>query len=288
MTAAIAGFVTRADAGLPAPRSVSKNITPSQGGVALHYGGPPGHDGDHAGCVAQWRAWHRFHTVTRGWVDIAYSGGVCQHGYAFAGRGVGVRTAANGTNAGNDDFYAICWLGGEGQVPTQAALDAFEWWVAQLRAQGAGNRVVGHRDLKSTGCPGEHILAHARRLDRAPIGSVAPVPARPVPKPATSPVRAPAWPLSRCARHGIGEYFGPRSGPDHSVSGYFSHRADLQRWQQRMIDRGWGRLLGRADGLYGDNTARVAELFQREKGLAVDRLIGPSTWAAAWTATVTP
>ena len=42
-----------------------------------------------------------------------------------------------------------------------------------------------------------------------------------------------------------------------------------------------------ADGLYGPETARVARGFQSEKGLAVDGLIGPDTWDAAWTSPVT-
>jgi peptidoglycan hydrolase-like protein with peptidoglycan-binding domain len=89
---------------------------------------------------------------------------------------------------------------------------------------------------------------------------------------------APAFPLP------AGSYFGPRSGPAQSVSGYFSHRESLRAWQQRMKDRGWKI---DPDGLYGDQTGDVAEAFQREKGLDADRKIGPQTWAAAWTAPVT-
>lgn len=91
-------------------------------------------------------------------------------------------------------------------------------------------------------------------------------------------VPAPAFPLPE------GWYFGPKSGPKQSVSGYFSYRAQLAQWQQRMKDRGWDI---EVDGLYGDQTGNVAEAFQREKGLTVDRLIGPQTWGAAWTQPVT-
>jgi peptidoglycan hydrolase-like protein with peptidoglycan-binding domain len=82
-----------------------------------------------------------------------------------------------------------------------------------------------------------------------------------------------------------GWYFGPRSGPLQSVSGYHGHRADLQRWQQQMRWRGWLRMI--ADGLYGPVTARVTREFQAEKGLQVDGLIGPVTWSAAWKLKVT-
>lgn len=100
------------------------------------------------------------------------------------------------------------------------------------------------------------------------------------PAPAKESASAPAFPLS------AGSYFGPKEGPSESVSGYFSHRADLRRWQQRMIDRGWIFEHG-ADGLYGPETRENAVAFQREKGLAVDGLIGPQTWRAAWEAPVT-
>lgn len=91
-------------------------------------------------------------------------------------------------------------------------------------------------------------------------------------------VSAPAFPLPS------GSYFGWKSGPASSVSGYFSHRDDLRRWQQRMKDRGWNIIV---DGLYGPNTNKITLAFQREKGLEVDGKIGPATWGAAWTAPIT-
>lgn len=89
---------------------------------------------------------------------------------------------------------------------------------------------------------------------------------------------APPFPLPR------GHYFGPKTGPVQSVSGYYSHRAQLRRWQQRMKDRGWTITV---DGLFGPRTAAVARAFQTEKRLDVDGLIGPATWAAAWTSPIT-
>jgi len=98
------------------------------------------------------------------------------------------------------------------------------------------------------------------------------------PTPRKTTPTAPKFPLPR------GYYFGPRSGSVRSVSGYFSHREDLRLYQQRMHDRGWPI---KVDGLYGDETGDITEAFQKEKGLKVDRKIGPETWAAAWTEPVT-
>lgn len=93
------------------------------------------------------------------------------------------------------------------------------------------------------------------------------------------PVRAaPRFPLP------AGSYFGPKAGGDNSVSGYYGHRSDLRTWQNRMASRGW---VISADGLYGDQTMKVARAFQDQCDLLVDGLIGPATWAAAWTAKVT-
>lgn len=113
-------------------------------------------------------------------------------------------------------------------------------------------------------------------LQKAPGG------AKPAPqKPSTPKTEAaPPFPLNNLW------YFGPRSGPQESVSGYHGHREDLRRWQQQMQRRGWKFDHG-ADGLYGPETATIARLFQKEKGLKVDGLIGPATWRAAWEAPIT-
>lgn len=149
------GFLSRADIGLRSPRSVSHNITPENGGVAGHYAGPAQNVDGHDDCLRLWRGYQVYHMDTHGWVDIAYTLGVCDHGYILAGRGAGVRTAANGTNIGNQNYYAVCWIGGKGETPTQDAVDAFWAAVRMLREQGeAGNKVVRHSYFKSTSCPG--------------------------------------------------------------------------------------------------------------------------------------
>lgn len=179
MSARIVGFVTRAQAGLRSPRSWSSNISPQRGGVAVHYGGPAQpcarRGADHSLCVKTWRGWQNYHMNTHGWADIAYTMGFCNHGYVFAGRGAGRRTAANGTNTGNSTHYAAVWLGGENQKPTRAALDALEWIILELRKSGgAGDSVKPHRYFKSTGCPGNPLVGVAGRLDGQAISAGAP------------------------------------------------------------------------------------------------------------------
>jgi hypothetical protein len=81
---------------------------------------------------------------------------------------------------------------------------------------------------------------------------------------------------------------GGGSAPPLSVD-YFgtSHNAtvpDVRTWQQQMRSRGW--TIG-VDQVYGPESQQVCRQFQSEKGLGVDGLVGPQTWAAAWTAPVT-
>lgn len=172
MTASAVGFVTRAQAGLVKPRSVSYNVDPERGGTAFHHGGDGGPPSTHAGCIARWKSWQSFHMNDRGWVDIAYSQGVCDHGYVFAGRGYGVRTAAMGTNDGNQRFMAVVWIGGGSAKPTQLALDAFEWCVLENRNRGAGNEVRPHSYFHSTSCPGDTLRSHAASLHNKSINVI--------------------------------------------------------------------------------------------------------------------
>jgi len=162
--------------------------------------------------------------------------------------------------------YAAC-------AALAADLDRRHPGIDLSRSDHLGHRELwtGYRASYPTACPGgldiDKLLAAARG------GAAVTPPASPSPT-----LPAPAFPLP------LGAYFGPKSGPAASVSGYYSHRDDLRRWQRRMAERGW---TIDADGLYGNQTAKVALDFQAEKGLLIDGKIGPSTWAAAWTLPVT-
>ena len=104
------------------------------------------------------------------------------------------------------------------------------------------------------------------------------------PKPAPK-VSVPKFPLP------AGWWFGPASKDRRSITGRTGpaeYRAGLKLWQERMVKRGWGAMLGKPSGTYTGKTRAVAEAFQRQKGLTVDGEIGINTWKAAWTTPVTP
>lgn len=270
---------SRADLGM---RGAKSRTTIRASHLTAHYGGPSPWAGgaasaDHNRCASIWRGYQAFHMDARGWSDIAYSSGVCPHGHRFEGRGPGVRTAAQGTNPGNSSSLATCYIAGDGDPLTDAAMEAFRDEADRFGVPLDRT----HDQWHSTSCPGSPLRAWVRGGAPRPGVSVPPsgppvVP--PAPRPPQPATGAPPFPLPR------GWYFGPRSGPRESVSGYHGNREHLRAWQARMAARGWR--IG-VDGLYGSGTADVARRFQRQKGLAVDGLIGPATWAAAWTAPVT-
>lgn len=105
---------------------------------------------------------------------------------------------------------------------------------------------------------------------------------------------APPFPLP------AGMVYGPASGPITQVSGMGRnsrvpgdvvrdargrwYSKGLKAWQEQMRARGWKIT---PDGRYGPETERVAGDFKRGKRGWSDPLIGPETWAMAWTEPVT-
>lgn len=268
------------------PSSGSLNaISSHPKGTAVHWEGPKMGIFSHSQCYAKVRFIQNFHMDTRGWSDIAYNFIACPHGHVFEGRGLKYGSAANGNTQDNHDYYAVCALVGQGDPQPGGLDDAIAEGVAICQTK-AGDEVTGHRDHFNTACPGDDIYGKlkAGRYGKGNTSAASAIPAalekpKPAPKPKPKPKStAPKFPLK------AGWYFGPKSGPAESVSGYFSHRADLKRWQAQMAKRGWSIDV---DGLYGPNTEKIARQFQDEKGLSVDGLIGAETWAAAWKEPVT-
>ncbi|KPI33251.1 Peptidoglycan-binding lysin domain-containing protein [Actinobacteria bacterium OV450] len=149
-----------------APAESPAGFLPSARGIKIHYLGTEYTSRLHARCaeyVRQIRAAH-LADVKENYVDIAYSGLVCEHGAVFEGRGTHKRPGANGSRELNSQDYAICALlakdGGGLDTPPRLMLhglrDAIEW----LRRDGdAGSWLGGHRDGYATDCPGDRLYA---------------------------------------------------------------------------------------------------------------------------------
>ena len=175
-------FHSRADWGARPPRYTTPIPRPE--GLTLHYGGPSPWSGvdrsstaaflrtaSHDRCATIMRAYQRYHMDNRGWADFAYSSGACPHGHRYEGRGKDVRTAAQGTTAGNDASHATCYIAGEGDPLTPEAKAAFR--DESLRLRGLRK---GHRDWKSTACPGTELYRWVHSAQTVPGGTTPPPP----------------------------------------------------------------------------------------------------------------
>ncbi|TXS20104.1 peptidoglycan-binding domain-containing protein [Streptomyces sp. ms191] len=245
----MATFVTRAQWGALAPLEVSGTITPQQGGVVIHHvDAVKVAEAHHTDCAAQVRSIQNFHMDANGWSDIAYSHLACVHGSLFEGRGEYVRTAAQGTTQGNDDWYAVCALtggtGGDYDVITPELIDAIRYGITRLRSSGgAAPAITGHRDHHSTTCPG-NVYAHVVTGAVNPGGG-------PLPYPGVSFRQPPS----------------------------LAH-ASVATWQLRMNSAHGYSLT--VDGRYGPGSDAACRGFQSRKALTVDGVVGPATWNAAF------
>lgn len=258
-----APFHSRADWGARPPRYVTRLTTAE--GDTVHYGGPsPWGSGvdrssvarflataDHARCASIVRAYQRFHMDDRGWADIAYNSLVCPHGHRYEGRGPGVRSAAQGTTSGNNRSYATCSLTGDADPATAAAMVAF-------LDEGTAGRLIrlrwGHRDWKSTACPGGPLYDWRTRGFPRPAGSTPPAPT-PAPRPPTT--GGTVTVNVRVLRRGM-------EGGD-------------VRSLQALLNAKAGKRLA-VDGDFGPATDRAVREQQAFFRLAVDGVVGARTW----------
>lgn len=242
-------IISRAEWQAVAPSGASNAIDARPTGVAVHYEGPKMGRRDHSRCASLVRGIQRFHMVTRGWADVAYNFLVCEHGYLYEGRGLGRGSAANGTTSANLAYYAVCLLVGEGDEVRPEALAGVRAAVEHCQTHGAGGKVVGHRDLFATACPGAPIYAWLK--EGMPVEGVAPVkPASAVPAVFTNPAKRPA----------------------EAVWGRGDEGAKV-----RDIQRAVGVT---ADGIFGPATEAALKRWQAARGLSADGLWGPKCEAA--------
>jgi hypothetical protein len=154
-------LVTRAQWGARPAKNRTDLNRRTQRGTAVHYSASDADEqADHKNCAKRVRGIQTFHLDGRGWADIAYSYLVCKHGVVFEGRGRGIRTAANGTNAGNTGYHAVCFLGDDTAVRddvTDAGREAIREAVFHCNAWAGVGETRPHSFFKATGCPGEDL-----------------------------------------------------------------------------------------------------------------------------------
>lgn len=108
----------------------------------------------------------RYHQVSKGWRDYAYSFGIDQDGNVYEGRGwfvVGGHTSGRfkGTGLSNNSHaHAVFFMIGQGQEPSQAALGAFAALVAEGVKRGVPGMTTPHKIAApslGTSCPGDTL-----------------------------------------------------------------------------------------------------------------------------------
>lgn len=151
-------WVSRHDWGARQPRH-RPDLPRHPKGVACHYNGPPmgltdGCDDGHR-CAEQVRAIQRYHMDEHDWADIASNFLVCPAcERIYEGRGWDVRSAAQGTTAGNDAWHATTSLHGEGEPLTDAAKRAVLAIRDAHQRRYDTDRLRPHSSFKQTACPG--------------------------------------------------------------------------------------------------------------------------------------
>lgn len=289
-------LVWRSDLGWD-PYSPANYADPDQG-LVIHYDSSNQRlaDRGHDACVEYWRWCRSFHMDNRGWDDVAYSWFPCPHGYVMEGRGLYRYQAAQGTTAGNSDYYsATLACGPDDEIP-QVQIEAvreLRQWLMEPDTSLAG-AVLGHRDFTSTSCPGDRAYALVRNgtFRQPPEGAVADTgdddgggrPSRETDSGEDPPY---AFPLPR------GHWFGPPDADDRNHSGYYwpDDRTHIREYQQHLRDRGWSISV---DGRHGPGTADIVEQFQeqaQEEGHTAigpaDGLVGRRTWPWIWRKSIT-
>lgn len=206
------------------------------------------------------------------YIDVPYTVVVHPNGDIFTGRYLnGVPALGAHTGGHNSEGLGLAAIGNYvSEVPGDTLLESLAHVLTAWVEKGFITRtfqLIGHQDAPyATACPGTQLKAQiARILGAATIGlgNVSPTPA-PVPQVPQIPVNNyPAFPA----------YL--RKG---------SKGVYVRQIQQRLRDRGWNITV---DGDFGPATDRIIRLFQKEKGLGIDGVVGPLTWKAIWLSPVT-
>jgi len=134
------------------------------------------------------RSIQAFHMETNGWNDIGYAWAICRHGDVFQAReddddATDVWGAHDGWNRGSTGITVFGYFHPPvNHQPTDAQISALTdlvAWIASLReidplgrslyeAFGAPvDNVYGHREVKATDCPGDHLFALKELIRRS-------------------------------------------------------------------------------------------------------------------------
>ena len=193
-------FHPRKDWGAKAAKCTSADVNKNK--MAIHHTAGP--NNDTSSPEARMRQIQKFHQDTRGWCDIGYHLIVSQDGEAWEGRPTETLGAhAGGSN--NTGNIGISYMGDYTSIkPNQKMLCRgaimIDWGVKTYGIKRNRQTIKGHREYKSTSCPGDAffpLLDSLVQLSSTMKGcgttTIEPTP-EPIPEPTAEPAPEPTKP----------------------------------------------------------------------------------------------
>lgn len=226
---------------------------------------------------------HQWH-LANGWSGAGYHFLVRKSGEVFRLRPEG-KVGAHASGA-NSDSIGICFEGRyQSETMPQAQIDAGRELVAYLKGKYGVSKVLRHKDVCSTDCPGANFPFDAIASGTASnpaANKPAPAP-KPAAKPATSGQQWIRDLQAECNRQGFSKQEVDGIAGPNTLAGCPTLRkgakGNITRIvQKRLISLGYSVGSFGADGSFGAGTLAGVKAFQRACGLAVDGIVGRNTW----------
>lgn len=217
---------------------------------------------------------HKWH-LNNGWAGIGYHFFVRKDGSIYRGRPED--TLGSHAKGANSDSIGICAEGSYmSETMPEAQKQAIKELVAHLKSKYGITKIQRHKDVTSTDCPGTNF----------PFNEI--VNGGPAPAPTPQPTPAPKqngddW--VRCLQEELNAQFGAGLVVD-GLSGPKTLNACPQvkkgakgnvtrLIQERLNSVGFNLT---TDGIFGENTKNAVKVFQKNRGLTQDGIVGPNTW----------
>ena len=217
---------------------------------------------------------HKWH-LNNGWAGIGYHFFVRKDGSIYRGRPED--TLGSHAKGANSDSIGICAEGSYmSETMPEAQKQAIKELVAHLKSKYGITKIQRHKDITSTDCPGTNF----------PFNEI--VNGGPAPAPTPQPTPAPKqngddW--VRCLQEELNAQFGAGlvidglRGPktlNACPQVKKGAKGNVTRLiQERLNSVGFNIS---TDGIFGENTKNAVKVFQKNRGLTEDGIVGPNTW----------
>ncbi|MBO5432448.1 MAG: N-acetylmuramoyl-L-alanine amidase [Clostridia bacterium] len=219
---------------------------------------------------------HNYHKNTNGWAGIGYHFYVRTNGEIIEGRPIEyVGAHAYGFN---NNSIGICFEGNfEVEEMSNAQKEAGKWLVAYIKGIYPIEKVVGHRDLMATACPGKNF----------PFDEIANATEKPpIKMPKDNRFTVKEWQDAaikdgfKFAKFGADGKWGKECESVAKKAVCRNRGEDDYRYKNltRLIQQRLGFEGDDLDGLFGEDTEEAVRKYQQIHNLEVDGKVGINTW----------